>query len=287
MLIACAFNARAMMCASGSSALSSRRRASFSSLRCASSCDAGSPRVGVHPHVERARLLVGEPAVRIVELHRRDAEVRENDVRSGEPFVRQHLRQPREIAPVRDERVRAEPRRAQPFVRARQLDRIDVEANQPSAGLNAFEDRAGVAAEPERAVDRHVAGPGRQRVQHLRDHDRAVHPRRRLAGLDDLLNVGLVPLRVQLFVLLVKLARVLAGISNAPFGLRFRHGDVSGPSIGLESYGRPALRHQRSHARSNVKELRVERMACTSPSLRNVISPSACAFIWRSALSSR
>jgi hypothetical protein len=70
-----------------------------------------------------------------------------------------------------------------------------------------------------------LAGVWRQREQYLVDHDRAVHAGRRLARIEDLANVGLVPLRVQLFVLLVKPARVLAGIARTPL---VRRGVVDG-----------------------------------------------------------
>ena len=112
----------------------------------------------IHAHVERPRRLVGEAARRVVELHRRDAEIGEDDVGAGEPFLRQHVRQAREVAAARREPIRAEPRRAQAGLGARQLDRIDVETDQPAARLNAFENRARVSAEAERAVDGDVAG---------------------------------------------------------------------------------------------------------------------------------
>ena len=102
-------------------------------------------------------VLVGEAARGVVELHRRDAEVREDEIRAGDAFRGQHLRQPGEVAAMRAEDRLAEPERAQALDRSRQLDRIDVQADQPAAGLNALEDRPRVPAEAERAIDRDLA----------------------------------------------------------------------------------------------------------------------------------
>jgi thioredoxin-like negative regulator of GroEL len=66
-----------------------------------------------------------------------------------------------------------------------------------------------------------------------------------------------------------------------------RYGPASGPSMGRVSYARPARPHQYSHARSKVNELRVARIALTSPSLRKVMAPSAAARACSPAFSSR
>ena len=148
-----------MSSACGSSAFSWSRRASVSSLTRASSLRRGFAARRVHPHVERTGLLVAEAAIGIVQLHRGHAEVREDQVRGGEPFGGEHLRQAGEVAVVRDEGLRAEAGRAQARFGARQLERVDVEADQASAGLHAFEDRPRMAAAAERAVHGDVAGP--------------------------------------------------------------------------------------------------------------------------------
>ena len=112
----------------------------------------------VHPHVERAGFLVGEPAVGVVELHRRDAEVGEDHVRAGEPSsAASTCGRPAKLLRCATNESGVESGRSQTRFRARQLERIDVEPDQPSARLNALEDRARVAAEAERAVDRDVA----------------------------------------------------------------------------------------------------------------------------------
>ena len=76
----------------------------------------------VHPHVERPDALVAEAAIGIVELHRGDAEVRQNHIGVFETLGREGLRQAGEVGVARDERVGAETGRAQVRFRARQLE---------------------------------------------------------------------------------------------------------------------------------------------------------------------
>ena len=126
------------------------------------------------------------------------------------------LRQAREVAPIRAEGVLAEARGTQTLDGVGEFERINVKADQQAARLNAFQDRARVPAEAERAVDRDRPRFGGEHGQHFLDHDRAMHPCRCLAGVDDFPDVGFVPGGVQLFVLLVKPARVLAGVTRTP-----------------------------------------------------------------------
>ena len=82
------------------------------------------------------------------------------------PSAASTCRQAREVRSPRDEDVRAEAQAPQPGLGLRQLERIDVEAEQPSARLEALEHRARVAAVAERAVHGDLAG---LRVEHLQD----------------------------------------------------------------------------------------------------------------------
>ena len=93
--------------------------------------------------------------------------------------------------------------------------RIDVEPDEPSARLHAFQDRARVTAAAERAIDSHLARAGPQAADDFVHHDGQMHARRRLAGREDLLHLRGVLLGVQFFVFVVKLARVPARVSPA------------------------------------------------------------------------
>jgi hypothetical protein len=168
----------------------------------------------VHAHVERTFILEGGAAVRVVELHRRHAEVGKNHVRGGELFFCQDFRQAGEIALANDERVGVKPGRAHAVLGSRQLQRIDVESDQPSARLKARQDGARVSAEAERAIDSDFSRFRDQGAQHFIDHDRAMRSCRRLTRRDDFLHVGRVAVGIQLFVLLGEPARILAGVSR-------------------------------------------------------------------------
>ena len=175
----------------------------------------------IHPHVEGTG-LVGEAAIGIVELHRGHAQVRKDQVCGRESLTRERLRQTREVAVVCDERLGAEAGRAQTGFCPRQLERIDVESDQASAGLHAFQDRSRMTTAAERAVHRDVAGAGSKAAKDFLHHDRPVRAGRRLAGRQHLLHFRGVPLGVQFLVLVVERARVLARVSRAPRVHRWR-----------------------------------------------------------------
>ena len=134
-------------------------------------------------------MLVGESSRRVVELHRRHAEVGQDHVGGWQTLGGQDARQPGEIARVGHERLGAEAGSAKRRLGARQLEGIDVEADEAPAGLQALQHRPGMTTAAERAVDRGLAGLRPQALQHLGHHDRAMAAGRRLAGLDDLLDV--------------------------------------------------------------------------------------------------
>ena len=145
---------------------------------------------GVHPHVERPRLLVAEAAIGIVELHRGHAQVRQDQVRGREPFRGEHLRQTREVSLARDEGVGAEAGGAQTRFRcaATRADR--------RRGRSGVRRAARVRGSPAHARRRRACSPPRRRrragegTQHLGHHDRPMRARRRLAGREDLLHLG-------------------------------------------------------------------------------------------------
>ena len=109
----------------------------------------------VHPHVERGVVAVGEAALGLVELERGDAEVEQDAERGALGVLRRarwrcrrrrrgRRRSGRRSGPAAPPaRTRASSSRSRPMTRA------------PRAAL---EDRLGVAAHPEGAVDAHRAG---------------------------------------------------------------------------------------------------------------------------------
>jgi len=73
-----------------------------------------------------------------------------------------------------------------------------------------------MAAESERRIQPDFAGRRVQNLQNLIHADRAVRPRGSMPLFDRFLNLVGILFRVQFLVLLGKLARILAGITDAP-----------------------------------------------------------------------
>ena len=125
-----------------------------------------------------------KPRDRVVELHRGDAEVGEDEVDGREAGLGEDLRKPGEAGAADGEDVLAEAERAKTRLGLRQLERVGVEADEPAAREEARQELGGVPAPAERRVDGDEAGPGAERLEDLRDEDRAVRaggrlPRRR------------------------------------------------------------------------------------------------------------
>ena len=183
--------------------------------------------VRVHPHVERARRLEGEAAAWRVELHRRHAEVRQQAVRAGQALRGERRRQAREVRSPRDEDVRAEAQAPHPGLCLRELQRIHVETQQLPARLDPLENGTRMASVAERAIDGCVSRSRIERFQDLGGQDWDVRAGGCLARVEYLANRIGVLLRLVLLVLLVELARVLAGVACAA---TVRRGGLAGHS---------------------------------------------------------
>ena len=92
-------SAGASTAACGSSAFSMSSLASFSADKLARKVRSRLSALRIHPQVERPVVFRGEAARGIVQLHRGNAEIREDDVGAVEPVARQRLRQAGEVAP--------------------------------------------------------------------------------------------------------------------------------------------------------------------------------------------
>ncbi len=169
----------------------------------------------VHPHVERAVAFGGETARWIVQLHRGDAEVGEDDVDTGDLAVRQNFWQASEITPVDTNDIGTVAKRAQPLFCFRQLNRISIESNEAAAGRDFFEQSAGVPAKAKRAIGDTIAGFRREDLQDLIDHDGPMCPGWSFAGLEDFGDGVGVTFGIVLFVFLLEPTRILSRIARA------------------------------------------------------------------------
>src|SRR5437762_1983876 len=105
--------------------------------------------------------------------------------------------------------------RTESFGSLRQLDRINIQTDESSTRQDALQNLARMSAVAERAIHRDLTGLRVEHFENLRDHDRPVRPRRRLAGREHLRNGFGVASRVALFILLLKAARMFPRISGA------------------------------------------------------------------------
>src|SRR5690349_14282344 len=155
-------------------------------------------------------------------------------------MVDQHLRQPREVAALDGEDVRAETERAQPGLGFRQLDRVGVESQQSSAGPEPREYFPRMATVTERAIHGQFARPGRQHFQDFRHHDGTMRARRGFAGREDFGDGFRVTFRLVFFVFVLEPARVPAGVTPAPpvrGRWRDRYGAVS-HAVKMREFGK-------------------------------------------------
>src|ERR1039458_7753952 len=187
----------------------------------------------IHPQVQRTVVLPREAAARVVELHGRDAEVREHDVGAARKAFRVEevpearvvaLDRPHSIGGAELLRESLEARR-----RLRQLHGVDVHPEEAAAGKDAPEERRRVAAEAQPGV--------------------------RLAGEEDLGVLLRISSCIALLVLLLEPPRVRPAVARAPLPRRSRglvrhRGRESGlptasgsatpsqpPTVGARSYG--------------------------------------------------
>ena len=106
--------------------------------------------VGVHAHVQRRVLGVGEAALGDVELHGRDAEVEQHAVDAGQRRATSSTSRHPVVDGVDEVDARGEA--GQPAPAARQRVRVAVEPDEGELRVRG-EQRLGVPAEAERGVD--------------------------------------------------------------------------------------------------------------------------------------
>jgi len=131
-------------------------------------------------------VLVGEAPVRVVDLHRRDAEIEQNAVHAVPPEFAQKARQPGEVGATRQKQIVTEALVPEALFRQRKLQRILIEAEKDATRLQARQDGEGMPAVTECSIN--DPGP-RLRIQGRKDfvhQHRAMHPRRSLACGKDL-----------------------------------------------------------------------------------------------------
>ncbi len=128
--------------------------------------------VGSILRFERSRVFVTETARRRVVLHGRHAEIDEERIGASQAVRRKYLGEGAEVAVNGDDLVGPEAGGAKPGLGPGQFERIDIQADQATAGSDPAQDRAGMSSAAQRAVDDDVPGLGPEVLEDLRHHDR-------------------------------------------------------------------------------------------------------------------
>src|SRR5262245_53442118 len=121
--------------------------------------------------------------------------------------------------------VRAESERTQAGLGFRQLDRIDIKTDEPSAGLDRREHHSRMAAVAERTIDCDFPRPWGKDFHHLTNHDRTMRARWGPASVEYLRDVLRIALRRMLFIFLREMPRVFSVVPLPPsgfFGIHIR-----------------------------------------------------------------
>jgi hypothetical protein len=171
--------------------------------------------VRVHAHVQGAIEFCGETASRIVELHRGNAEVGEDDVNAGKLCIGKDFGKAGEVGAMSGENIRAKAEGSEASFGFWEFDRIGVEADEATAGLDARQDFLSMAAITERAIDCDFAELWSEDVENFPDHDGAMGAGGCFAGGEDFGDGFGVTLGIVFFVFFLEAARVLAGVARA------------------------------------------------------------------------
>ncbi len=119
-----------------------------------------------HAHVERAIAAEREAARRIVELEGRHAEVEHHAIQGGDAVLRQQIQHVAELA--MDQMQTAGKARGQTGAAG---DRLGIAVDRPHRAGRGFQERRGVAAAAERAVEIHAAAARGEQADDFGQHD--------------------------------------------------------------------------------------------------------------------
>jgi len=96
---------------------------------------------------------------------------------------------------------------------ARQFNGINVQSDQPPAGLKSKKNLLRMTAVPERAIHCDLTGLRRKHFQDFRDHDGPMRAGRRFAGRENFRDRFAIPLGIVFLVFVLESARILASVT--------------------------------------------------------------------------
>ena len=179
-------------------------------------CEAVSSRnacLRIQAQVKRTIRTIRKAALRIVDLHGRDAEIGENKVKR--PHLLHELVNLTEIHLTQAPLCVRISLGADARLRLARFNRIDIAAVEMTFPLELLQHGHGMAAVTQRGIEALLARLDGQHVKDLPDHDGDMRARRRIALGPHMRNLLSVTLRIEFLVFLRKMARIAADVMDA------------------------------------------------------------------------
>src|SRR4051794_5575359 len=174
--------------------------------------------VWVHSQIKRTLQLVGKATRRIVELHGRTSEIREDHICAVNFQRSEHSLEPCEIGMHQRQGIGAEAEASKALLGPGEFDRIRIQPEQSPARADGLEQFEGMSAITECRIHCHLSRHGPQDLQHFRHTNGTMHACGSLAGGQNLFESLGVFFRIQLLIFLLETARVPSRIARASFG---------------------------------------------------------------------
>ena len=160
----------------------------------------GETALGVHAEVEGAIDFEREPAGGVIDLHRGDAEIGEDEIGAlGGGFGEEFL-EASEVHSADEKGVGGEAEGTEAGFGFGEFEGIGIGGDEEAAGLDGGEEFAGVAAVAEGGVDGDVAGLGVEDAEDFGEEDGAMGTCEGFAAVEDFLEIVGVAIGVKFFI---------------------------------------------------------------------------------------
>ena len=175
----------------------------------------------IQPQIQRTFCFIRKTALRIVDLHGRNAEIRQYKIKLSE-FLR-HLVDICKIHQPKLKDILGKTCRAQPFDRLFRFDRINIESDEPAFSFQLFQHFATVSAIAQRTVQPLLSRSYFQKIQYLLYHNGNMHARRRRTLFDHMCHCIGIFFRIMFFIFFFKLLRIPARVADTALVYFFFH----------------------------------------------------------------
>ena len=167
----------------------------------------------IQSQIQRTIHFEGKTALRIVDLHRRHSQVRQDEIKSAD--LLRDLVDRAEILQPDGKNILPIAQLLQTLFRLGGFLRVYVRRIHVPLTMQTFQHRFCVSAVAQRRVKAGFPGLNLQKIQNFLYHNRNVHPGRRISLTDHMLHCILIFFRLQLLIFFLEFLRVFSFISNA------------------------------------------------------------------------